>query len=310
MIGKRDNEIGFKISSLGYVEKYIGREVSTSTIEEVFNRELTDEEIDKNTNLFVIDNLLCSQCESKLGVLEGSCAVDFKSTFCQKSNCEILTYQNGLQFRILFYSILLRLHYSNKHNCNLNPVLARRLKRLINKTLSSEKKELLNNLSKYRSEIETFPMSVFYAPMLEGESSGNMIYTHNDVSIPCVSMINEFIVCLYCTNTQTQFDFGEVYSIDKTQILSNINYRESEFRIKQIDDRNIINASLLKDSAHEMHLNLRSNYCQIFKKVRKENPSNQQVKDFMNDLVNDDESGLNKYTIPNLAKVMHRHLIS
>ncbi len=314
LIGKRNKEIGFQISSKGYVNKYIGREVSAETISELLDRELTDEDIESNENLFTVDNLLCTECENRLGVIESACAAEIKkikegSIELQKGKqIDYFEHDANLVLRCLFYSILLRIAAANDYEYNLNPTLRERIRLLLEKTLSLDPKLLDANLLKYKSEIVGIPLSIFYSPLDADDDGGTQIYTHKPLSIPSLIIVNEFILCSYNSKPQTNFDFGSVFTINKNIVQEILNFNEAILRIGYLTPRKNINDSLNEVLVHHMFQNLSNTYRQISIETKGVNPSNAEIQAFISDIANDETDLADRLTPPFLAKKMMKHL--
>ena len=69
---KRDREIVelYHINNPEDNAIYYGSQVTPEKIAEDLGHEITDEELEKNTNLLCYDNIFCYQCENRFGVLE------------------------------------------------------------------------------------------------------------------------------------------------------------------------------------------------------------------------------------------------
>lgn len=69
---KRDREIVelYHINNPEDNAIYYGSQVAPEKIAEDLGHEITDEELEKNTNLLCYDNIFCYQCENRFGVLE------------------------------------------------------------------------------------------------------------------------------------------------------------------------------------------------------------------------------------------------
>ncbi|WKV11452.1 hypothetical protein [Marivirga harenae] len=312
MIGKRNEEVGFQISSRGFVQKYIGREVSPESINKLLDRELTDEDIENNENLFTVDNLVCTVCENRLGAIESICAPFIKSIQKPEENeeeIESIYIEQNLELRLLFLTILYRLGSAEKFDYNLNITLKRRIRNILAKVLDTDPKVINENLLRFKSEIISMPMAVFYCPLSEENSTSNQIYCHNETSIPAIAMINEFIITVYNNKSQTSFDFSEVYSLDKSMVVSVINYKENNFKIGTAVDRKKVNKSMNDELAKVMCNNLSTLYRQISEQHKGVNPSADELKAFMDELIFDETPETDKYTPGNIARVMHKHLV-
>jgi len=69
--GKRFREIAIRHNLNGFSQKiYYGSEVSPEAITADLGHEITDEELEENTNSLECDYLFCSRCEDRFGMLE------------------------------------------------------------------------------------------------------------------------------------------------------------------------------------------------------------------------------------------------
>ncbi|QEC78968.1 hypothetical protein [Mucilaginibacter ginsenosidivorax] len=74
----RELELGFELSG-GYVTGYFGSSVLPERLAPVFG-ELTEEELEKSRSKLIVDDLLCTACEMRLGNLESAYAQTLKKT--------------------------------------------------------------------------------------------------------------------------------------------------------------------------------------------------------------------------------------
>jgi hypothetical protein len=314
LIGKRNKEVGFEISSAGYVKKHIGREVSAEAIHELLDRELSEDDLEENENPFVVDNLLCSFCESRLSVLESGCAPELrklKDGKLELKNADKTSFfemANNLEIRCLFYSIVFRIAATSKFEYNLNATLYERIRGLLDKVLSTDIKEFTDNLKKFSDELASIPVSIFYAPLTDNDDGGNQIYSHKPLSIPSFVIINEFIVCTYNKMPQINFDFGSVFSIDKNLVKATINFKESVLKIGFLESRKKINDSLNKELAHKMNQNIGNLFREVSVRTKGIAPSNAEIHEFVKEVALDETELFDKLKPEFLAKVMKKHL--
>lgn len=314
LIGKRNKEVGFEISSAGYVKKHIGREVSAIAINELLDRELSEDDLKENENPFVVDNLLCSFCESRLGVLESACAPELKKLkdgkleLKQGNNTNFFEPDKNLEIRCLFYSVVFRIAATSKFEYNLNATLYERIRGLLNKVLSTDTKEFLDNCIKFKDELISIPIVIFFAPLNSSDDGGNQIYSHKPLSIPSLVIINEFIVCTYNKMPQINFDFGSVFSIDKNLVKGIVNFKESILKIGFLESRKKINDSLSREMAHKMNQNIGNLYREISLRTKGVAPSNAEIHEFVKEIALDETELFDKLKPDFLAKVMKKHL--
>lgn len=80
---ERNKEFVVSISDKD-VENHVGRELTPEKIQEFMGRELTHEEIEKNHVPFIEDNVLCTECENRLGYLESLYAAQIHNEISKK----------------------------------------------------------------------------------------------------------------------------------------------------------------------------------------------------------------------------------
>lgn len=313
MIGKRNNEVGFLISSKGFVEKYIGREVTPEKIESALGRELTDEDIEHNKNLFTEDNLVCTRCEKRLAVLESRSSIILKSLKEKDfQNGELIDYfevQENLLLRVLFLSILYRMGSAPSFHYDLNKALGIKVRALLDKVISEDQEELEANLKKYKAEIIDIPIALIYSPIAQNDdSTQNNVIGDKSSPIPAAALINEFILFAYNSRGQIGYKFDSLISIDREVVQAMLNYKEENLRIGVIEDREKINKYLTDLLASASVNNLANMFTQVYLTAKGIMPSQEQLREFVVNLTSEEIPLHDKLTIENIARVMHKHL--
>ena len=108
--------------------------------------------------------------------------------------------------------------------------------------------------------------------------------------------------------TQTDFDFGSVFTINKTILKEAINFRESVLRIAYLNSRKEVNASLNKVIVHKMLQNLGNLYRQVSIRSKGINPPDAEIRAFVADLATDETDLSDKLTPEYMAKIMMKHI--
>ena len=122
---KRDHELGFSIG-LGTVKSYFGRDIY-----EDVRRKFTDDEskIEDRTNLDIIDNVFCPECEKLFSKYENKYSPIYNLTF-DKELVEN-TFVTGAEAALFWYGVIWRLSATAHSNARLKPEFEEKLRRIV-----------------------------------------------------------------------------------------------------------------------------------------------------------------------------------
>lgn len=122
---KRDHELGFSIG-LGTVKSYFGRDVY-----EDVRRKFTDDEskIDDRTNLDIIDNVFCPECEKLFSKYENKYSQTYNLSFDKELVAN--TCVSGVEATLFWYGVVWRLSATGHSNVRLKPEFEEKLRRIV-----------------------------------------------------------------------------------------------------------------------------------------------------------------------------------
>lgn len=122
---KRDHELGFSIG-LGTVKSYFGRDIY-----EDVRRKFTDDEskIDDRTNLDIIDNVFCPECEKLFSKYESKYSQTYNLAF-DKELVEN-TCVTGAEAALFWYGVIWRLSATGHSNAKLKPEFEEKLRKIV-----------------------------------------------------------------------------------------------------------------------------------------------------------------------------------
>lgn len=125
----RDHELGFVIGESD-VQSYFGRSLQPEKLEEIYG-EVSDEEIENNKILSVVDNKFCSSCEKRLSIIEAEYAKTLtnSSDTVYKSGCSSAV---GLLF---WMSVIWRMSIHKQYGTHLTTGEEETCRSLLNKYL-------------------------------------------------------------------------------------------------------------------------------------------------------------------------------
>lgn len=183
----RDYELGFVISGW-QVQHYFGRAVPQQTLEGIFG-ELSDEDLAKNQNPVVVDNVFCSKCESRLAALES----EYSKTLSNKGEVE---YYSGAPYSVGFMfwsSIIWRLSLSRVAGAKLSSGQEMLLQIFLNKNLANiEQRQKLGPVFSGRGINK---ISYWLLRSIDfSENEGTQLFFHPKYRYPYCIVIDEFIL--------------------------------------------------------------------------------------------------------------------
>ncbi len=233
----REKYLGFVISSIE-IDYYFGRGIKPERIEELFG-ELNEKEIsEKARSPFVIDNILCTICEKKLGEVE---SIYFQY---QQKNQEKKHFKGVIP--ILFWtSILWRISISKMTSIGITKRQKKRLRKFICNYLNSDTIAKNYNPLKYSSDFKYF---VFRCPNYEGPQ---ISVINPNLNQPNTILVGEYALVFYfhgkrgkgnptffgleksLTQASYSNQFSEKTNIIKKDDLLKINQNIMNFTVKQ-----------------------------------------------------------------------------
>lgn len=122
---KRDHELGFCIG-LGTVDSYFGREIYEDR-----RRQYTNDEsrIDDRTNLDIMDNVFCPECEKLFSKYESKYSQTYNLAFDKElvENSKV----TGAEATLFWYGVIWRLSATEQYGKKLNPAFEEKLRKLV-----------------------------------------------------------------------------------------------------------------------------------------------------------------------------------
>lgn len=151
---ERDHELGFSIK-LGTVDSYFGRDVYEDR-----RRQYTDDEsrIDDRTNLDIMDNVFCPECEKLFSKYESKYSQTYNLPFDKdlvENNCV-----SGTEAALFWYGVIWRISASGHSNAKLNLEFEEKLRRIVlsENLASSDIYYALHYCKNYRVSNPTFAL--------------------------------------------------------------------------------------------------------------------------------------------------------
>jgi hypothetical protein len=191
---ERGMELGFELGK-GYVKSYFGESVLPERLEPVLGR-IKDEDINASQSSMIVDHLLCTSCETRLGKLESFYAATMNTT------SKALYKSSNDCFRALLFwiSIFWRLSISENKNYHLIDSDELRLRTILDTGMNTTNHyDYINNHGK---DISGVGYRILRQIGYASENSG-WFFINNDNNKPYCLMVGEFAVFLYMDNIDT-----------------------------------------------------------------------------------------------------------
>jgi len=316
----RYREIGSTISSRGFSEFTIGRDVTPEKILELFGREMDENDLRNNSNPYVADYFLCTACEDRLQRLEDIVASDFYNKLqnipqVEKNENKFIRIGEELDsaIRLFFISILWRAAVTKFGDFELPSESKEKLRSLLDRVLSKESSDLKVNLMLNLKEIRSHRLMI----MTENPTNGHADKTDNAVNFdpetttPYFVSINEFVIGYYDNDSKFNRAINGYYGLESIVHRSFFKNEKYYGHILIVPDAKWLGwkGNMVKKFAQRYAQESCDNFKRLFIKVHGHEPSKQKIQEFFYDFVNGSEYTLDKYTLQNFAVYAHKHII-
>jgi hypothetical protein len=186
-VSSRDKQLGFSIGEFE-TTSYVGRSVLPEKLNEVFG-ELSDEEIKKNNNPLVLDNIFCSECELRISQIENEYA---KTLNIKESNSSIRP-----EFASLFWiSVLWRISISKNQGLILKSQEEEKLRRILNTHLKLQINDIDLNTLKNDTDCTGLVYRLIRCPDYSS-TEATYLFCHPSHKMPYSLIIDEYTLLFY-----------------------------------------------------------------------------------------------------------------
>ncbi len=301
------------VSSSSLLNVHFERGVLPEKINDLFGRDLTDNEIQNNLNPLVQDYFLCTNCEDKLQRLEDLVASEVYSkldTFNKQSVkgnsiIQLLPFHyKALQ--LLLLSIVWRGSVVQYANFELRPPLEEKIRIKLIHLLSLEKSKLIASINEdIETEDEFVMLTCLQSDIGNSESkTGNIVNFYNIANSPYYITINEFVICLYDNDKSVNATPQGYFGFEKNftpALVKELNGSNSLLLIEQINWLEWLR-NMFKESSKEFMEYYRRLFVDLYKEVTKTDPTDSIVDRFMFKLGDSEDRG-DRYTHHHFAEV-------
>ncbi|MDF0693240.1 hypothetical protein [Aquirufa ecclesiirivi] len=226
----RDQEMGFNLETTTSMSSF-GRAVSPEKLKKLYG-ELSDEEIENNKDLHVVDNYFCKDCEKRLATIEGTYSNVISSS---------KSISKGLTALLFWTSIFWRMSISKKYGQFLLEEHEEKLRIFLNKYLSKD----ISKVPNYLNETQINEFKISYKIVRCNNYSGNNpthILFHPEFFFPYTALIDEFIVALSFDEKYEDFEKTDFFGIQDEVLKSKDNNGSKNEEISQIETKSFNSA--------------------------------------------------------------------
>lgn len=227
----RDKEVSMEIGAFS-IGLYFGRSVSVDKINSVLGRELKDEEIEGQSNPFVLDFIFCNKCENRLGKIESIYSKESQKLQHLDSNF----YLNGctsLTATLFWTSVFWRIAVTKIALISANDDLFEFLRILLNEALTEEEKDIEKSVVIHKDKIIT--ISHFLIKPYERKSSTKGVFLISPINETPYTMIINDNVLFFSTTTQFKMQESLVFfGFEKYYSNSGLNPKKNDHELLSI----------------------------------------------------------------------------
>ncbi|MBS2101084.1 hypothetical protein [Carboxylicivirga linearis] len=218
---RSDRIISNRIETLG-TDLFVGRDVNQEKVNELLDRDLSDEDLANNINHYTVDNLLCTVCEDRLSYLE----TIFKTDIYDKldalpiqDNKIVLDSEVTCVFKLFWLSVIWRCSIANFGTFKIDNKSENRIRKIINDSLGESIEETRKLIQENCPQINSETIGVLYVKEVD-DYLKNLVFCSPFLKMPYVLVINDFYIFFYSKSghvnamNQTMFKLDNEFKKD------------------------------------------------------------------------------------------------
>lgn len=294
---ERDKEYSFSISPQN-IEVYFGQNTLTLDIfKKIYGREFSYDEIDEINkgnipNPYARDYILCSDCEKKLSVIESY----FQDNVYKKlKEGKPISGKNNenLIIRLFLYSLIWRMSSVKFNNFQLDANTEEKLRVILDKCLSNNVKELLENVVNNKAEITDYPLILtFLEASPESDTTENVIWVDLHTKMPYFFIINNLAIQFYTKESHTRSTPRTFFGLtDLVKTKEYVNFKEEKFKISVVNNegRLSILEEIFSFNAHLKIQKIVEIFRLLYKNIRRVKPTKEQEYWLLQRIIHDEK---------------------
>ncbi len=292
---KREKGAYFDMSNTNaFTEFNFQRGTSPEKIKEILGREPTEEEIEAAKEIpFSVDDTFCPDCENIFTQIESEFIQNVLPQITNdiaKDKEFIEVDENELTRRFFLMQVWRSAVCTSTFDIS-------------NKSKEKIRKILLENNTDYLFD---FPLSITFLETIGDKVSAtqNLVGLSSDRN-PNLIFMNKFIIQFY--DDENKISYLEFYGLNnEDNYREYINLKEDKFKVRVLNNEHRLKYQmemLLAEKIRPMLANYRDNFVNIWSQLIGNNPSGELVEEFIQYIINGDETSILKYS---KEKVMNK----
>ncbi|MBR8536631.1 hypothetical protein KDU71_13735 [Carboxylicivirga sediminis] len=204
----RDYELGFTIEKLN-AKSYFGRSVQPEKLEETYG-EITDADIAKNKHPLIVDNIFCSECESRLATIESKYAETTKTTNTKD-------YESGVSsiIGLLFWaSVIWRMSINGKSGVKLTEEQNEKLRQTLDCFLPDKIEEIDKKGINENGLVKSLSYKILRSCDCKDDDA-KWLFFHPEFNNPLCLLIDEYVVCFSFDDNFKDIDSKDCLGINE-----------------------------------------------------------------------------------------------
>ncbi len=294
---------------------FFGNSVSIDQIKDQIGRDLTNEEILNQKNMFTVDNLWCRKCERRLKQVEDYFLETVERKINDFSNCNDtdrieLNNSNNYLIRLFLYSIIYRASLVRFMGFTLNYKSAKKLNFFLNNYIKDDLQSTLSFISSSYRKDQLLKYPIRCIKTEQEANSAGLVFVHNKHNKPYCLIINRYIIQFYGKGNQANFKPNSFFGI--SSIIKEApefkNYKEEVFRIGLINQKlwNNVMSSLFNSQVSYIMRNHIRRFELMHKLKFGYMPDKTLITLFIKELIDNDLPLGIKYTKEKIVEAMNR----
>lgn len=302
----------FQISGISGTTAFFERDVSMKDNERIFESYELSEKQERNLKMDPYSKayILCSHCEDRIGIIEDyfndNVYTDLFRPERIKGNISIQD-SNTLLIKLFFLSLIWRASIAKFDNFKFPEEIEERLRNILNISIGVTLEETAQ-LAQENSGLILKERIFCATTRFFCDITANQVFIEN-YDQPYFFEVNEYSICYFPTNLNMPIEY-DLFGLEKYINETTINFNEENFKICVIEgsEWNSKRHKIIEKKLSELYNNIKSRFIQEYIKQNSNKPDATIVKEFLNDLVNGENTTLAlRYSEARIMKLITKH---
>ncbi len=316
-IKKRGYGSSFEISSTDFINFFFERRVDGDRVQDILNRNLTDEEIKSLSDHYARKFILCSKCEGKLERIENyfidNVYLKLFERKNQTTNKGELTFHtvNGLNnptLKLFFLSIIWRASLVNFAGFKLRPKEEKKILKILKDVLCDKIEETIEKATAEKDTINYFPLLI-YTSQIFCDPTSNVLHIDRS-NVPYFLSINEYFIVFGSKIGHIKSNSNHFYGLSNLICDESLNFDNDEFVVTELSPKRFhdIKFDIFKLLADRFMNELRILFRDAYKKFHQSYPTEERFLKFRTEVINTQKPIPEIYSYQNIMEKLISNL--